>query len=70
MALFDTKPASSSVTIWGAGAALVSQLLMLAKIDIAPEMVMQVVGGVGAVVAIFGRLRATKRVGNPDPTAT
>ena len=69
MAFLETKPAMASMTIWGALATLIVQVLGLLHIDIAPEAVMQIIAGIGAGVAIVGRIRATKRIAPIDPAS-
>jgi hypothetical protein len=63
----DTKPATQSLTIWSAVAAILSGLSTLALVaagQVGPDAiggaVLSIVGGVGALV---GRLRARARIG-------
>ena len=67
----DTKPALTSATVWGAIVAAVGALapviLNTAGATAADQTTgvaaaSQLVGGIGALVALFGRLRATKRL--------
>ncbi len=62
MALSDTKPASQSVTIQASVVALVCAALKAFQVDIAPELVYDVIGGISAIVAIYGRYRATSKI--------
>ena len=63
----DTKPASQSLTVWSAIAAILSGLSTLALVaagqvgpDAVAGAVLSIAGGVGALV---GRLRARARIG-------
>jgi hypothetical protein len=67
----DTKPALTSTTVWGAivaaAGALAPVILNTAGVTAAEQATgvaaaSQLVGGIGALVALFGRLRATKRL--------
>jgi len=62
----DPKPASKSLTIWGAIATLAVAASSIAGIDLDAGMVTEAVQGIATVVAtamtIWGRLRATKAI--------
>lgn len=69
----DTKPAYTSTGVWGAAIALIGALTPLALnaagIKSASDQqatvsaTMQLVAGLGAAIALYGRLTATKRIG-------
>ena len=75
--LHDTKPAAASGTIWGGVAATVSGLVAVvaalanlsgyevSEADVAALTVALtgIVSTIGGVMAILGRVRATKRIG-------
>ncbi|MCU0922562.1 MAG: hypothetical protein MUF16_19925 [Burkholderiaceae bacterium] len=62
----DTKPAIASSSVWGAIIAGLSAALMLAGVKIEglddPELPLQISGAIGAVMALYGRLRATAEI--------
>lgn len=69
----DTKPAYASTGVWGAALALIGALTPLALnaagIRNASDQqatlnaTMQLVAGIGAAIALYGRLTATKKIG-------
>jgi hypothetical protein len=65
----ETKGALSSTAVWGGIVALVSSLAGIASglgVDVDPqstaEVTTQALGAIGGLVAIWGRIRASKRV--------
>ena len=69
MSLFDTKSAAQSLTVWAGIAATVSALAPFVSDYIAPADLQAGVDGVGKIVAavaglvaVYGRVRATKRI--------
>jgi peptidase E len=62
----ETKPALASSAVWGALLAGISAGAMLAGIKIEglddPELPLQISGLVGAVLALYGRLRASAEI--------
>lgn len=73
----DSKPWWLSAGVWGAGASLVASGLSLFKIKVDPALlndlqqwVLSLAGLIGGGVALWGRLRATRRVRSAlTPTA-
>jgi hypothetical protein len=75
----ETKSAAASVTIWGAGVAVLAGAAQLAGYTMSPSdqaaLVNLITSGVtvvtsamtivGGLVAIWGRLRATKQIASP-----
>ena len=69
----DIKPAYASTGVWGAAIALIGALAPLALSaagirdagdqQATVNATMQLVAGVGAAIALYGRLTATKRIG-------
>jgi hypothetical protein len=61
----DTKSALTSVTIWGAVISILASVARAAGFDIGNTdgLAESVVGVIGGVMAIYGRIRATKRIG-------
>lgn len=69
----ETKPAVASTGVWGAAIALLAALApaglnavgikTAADQEAAVTATSQLVAGVGAALALYGRLRATKRIG-------
>ncbi len=61
MSLVKSKSASRSLTIQAAGVAVVASILPAFGIKVAPEALPaleNIVGGVAAAIAIYGRIRA------------
>ena len=62
----DSKPAIASTGVWGAMIAGLSAGLMLAGVKVEglddPELPLQISGAIGAVLALFGRLRAMTQI--------
>ena len=62
----DSKPAIASSGVWGALIAGISAGLMMAGVKIEglddPELPLQISGAIGAVLALFGRLKATAEI--------
>jgi hypothetical protein len=62
----ETKPAIASSSVWGAIIAGLSAGLMLAGVKIEgiddPELPLQISGAIGAVLALYGRLRASAEI--------
>ena len=69
MTMQETKRKASSMTLWGAGLAILAPLASLAGYQISEadtasviNDVSMVVAGIGGVIAFIGRLKATKTV--------
>lgn len=60
----DTKSAITSVTIWGAVISILASVAKAAGFDIGGTdgLAESVVAVIGGVVAIYGRVRATKKI--------
>ena len=62
----ESKPAIASSSVWGAIIAGLSAGLMLAGVEIKglddPELPLQISGAIGAVLALYGRLRASAEI--------
>lgn len=65
----DTKPWWSSIGLWGSLVAILAQLLRLLKIELDPQAQADLVGMLMTLatvaatgLAIYGRIRATKRL--------
>jgi len=62
----EAKPALASSGVWGALLAGISAGLMLAGVKVEglddPELPLQISGAVGAVLALYGRLKATAEI--------
>ncbi|OZB37537.1 MAG: hypothetical protein B7X50_12385 [Alishewanella sp. 34-51-39] len=62
----EAKPALASSGVWGALIAGISAGLMLAGVKVEglddPELPMQISGAFGAVLALYGRLKATAEI--------
>lgn len=62
----EAKPALASSGVWGALIAGISAGLLLAGVKVEglddPELPMQISGAIGAVLALFGRLKATAQI--------
>ena len=62
----ETKPAIASSSVWGAIIAGLSAGLMLAGVKVEgiddPELPLQISGAIGAVLALYGRLRASAEI--------
>jgi hypothetical protein len=62
----ESKPAIASSSVWGAIIAGLSAGLMLAGVKIEglddPELPLQISGAIGAVLALYGRLRASAEI--------
>lgn len=69
----ETKPAYASTGVWGAAIALIGALTPLALTAVGIRNAadqqatvsagMQLIAGLGAAIALYGRLNATKRIG-------
>ena len=62
----ESKPAIASSSVWGAIIAGLSAGLMLAGVKVEgiddPELPLQISGAIGAVLALYGRLRASAEI--------
>ncbi len=62
----ETKPAIASSAVWGAIIAGLSAGLMLAGVKIEglddPDLPLEISGAIGAVLALYGRLRASAEI--------
>lgn len=62
----EAKPALASSGVWGALIAGISAGLLLAGVKVEglddPELPLQISGAIGAVLALFGRLKATAQI--------
>lgn len=72
----DTKPWWQSKTIWGVVVALVAQVLKSSGVDISAESpqlidgILNVISLIGTVLAIYGRVRASKLIKPKDDDTT
>lgn len=69
----DFKSPLSSLTIQGAFVAFLVSLLGVFGIELAPGVVPnlnEIITGIAAIVAIYGRYRARTLIVRPDPTDT
>lgn len=66
MTLYSSKPLISSFTFWGGVASIVpvisSLLTQVAGIPGIPPQIQAILAGAGGLVAILGRVAATKRI--------
>ena len=62
----ESKPALASSGVWGALLAGISAGLMLAGVKVEglddPDLPLQISGAIGAVLALYGRLKATAEI--------
>lgn len=62
----EAKPALASSGVWGALIAGISAGLLLAGVKVEglddPDLPLQISGAIGAVLALFGRLKATAQI--------
>jgi 4-amino-4-deoxy-L-arabinose transferase-like glycosyltransferase len=73
----DPKPWYASTGVWGAAVTLGGSLLALMKVQLDPQLlddvrqwVLSLVTLIGGGVALWGRIRATRRIGKPARAAT
>jgi len=61
----ETKPIWASKTLWGAVVMLASTVAMFLKVDLGDqtEWINAVVGLLGSSLAIYGRIKAVKKLG-------
>ena len=62
----ESKPALASSGVWGALIAGISAGLMLAGVKVEglddPDLPLQISGAIGAVLALYGRIKATAEI--------
>jgi hypothetical protein len=75
--MHDTKPWYTSVTIWGALVSLLASVLSVFKVHLDPQLqadlrdwLLAAATLAGGAAALFGRLRASRRILSPQTTET